>query len=227
MKEILKWLFIETHAKWVFVILIFELWLAMNISPTILTDYPFANSFAEMMAFIPAVHAFDGLALHPESTRFFIAMSFFLLIPKSIAVFIYLQKNPHSEMSQYVITPYTTTKPSRALRVGEDLTEEEAKKLLTVKRSMFSRLVWSLLSLGLVGLSIMICLLIGETSERDLALTKGIHLSLIKGGFSMWFTFSIFRLTFCALLIAVAFFIIKDYFRLFIDITKKFFRFIF
>ncbi|PCJ33203.1 MAG: hypothetical protein COA90_00795 [Gammaproteobacteria bacterium] len=221
MKGLIKWLFIDSHVKWLCIILLFEYWVAVTISPTLLTDFSLANDFVEVMSFIPTVHAFDDLAIHPEATRFFIALSFFLLLAKSMAIYVFFLNNPNTEMSQFVITPYTKTKPNRNFKLSGVLTEEEAKQLSTVKRSMFSRIVWSILSLGLAAGFIFMSLNVGSVSERDLRVTQGVHQSLIQGGFSMWLSFSLYRLTIAAGAITVAFFIIKDYLRLFIEITKK------
>ena len=73
-------------------ILLFELCVAITISPTVLTDHPLANYLVEFMAFIPSVHAFDSLAINPESIRFYMALSFFMLIPKAMAVYIFFKK---------------------------------------------------------------------------------------------------------------------------------------
>jgi len=224
MQELIKairYFFVESHIRWLLYILVIEYFIATNLSPTILSDYAIASYFVEKMSFLDAVHVFDNTAIHPESVSFFIALSFVLLIPKTISIYFFLQNNPYSEMSQLVITPYTKYKPSRALKAGEGLTEEDAKTLLTVERSMFSRIVWSLLSLGLAAGLIWMCLRIGVSDDRSLIVTQRVNRSIGNGGMDMWLSLSTYRFVGAALLTAVSLFIIKDYYRFFKELINK------
>ncbi len=217
-------MFTKSHIRWLLYILVFEYLVAVSLSPTILSDYFLASYFVEKMSFISAVHALDNLAVYPEVTCFFIALSFFLLIPKTVCIYLFFHKNPYSERSQYVITPYTKFKPSRTLNVGEELTEEEGKELLTVERSMFSRIMWSLSSLGLAFTIIISNLNIGGDVLNP---REFVYQSLIQGGAEMWLSFSVYSLCAAAAFTAVSIFIIKDYFRLFIEIVRRVVTFIF
>jgi len=213
MKDVLKWLFIESHAKWLSYILVVEYFIATNLSPSFLSDSALLTVFVEKMSFIKGVHAFDSIAIHPEAVSFYIALAFVLLIPKSICMYYFLTKNPYSEMSQYVITPYTKTKPKRTLRAGEVLTEEEAKQFPTVERSMLSRIFWSVMILLMAAGMLFMNVELGRVSE--LLVTQKVQRAIAAGGVPMWFSLSVCRLTVSALLVAVSFFIIKDYYRLF------------
>lgn len=221
MIEALRYYFLESHIRWLLYIVLFEYIVALTLSPTILSNYVLAQYFVDIMSFISAVHAFDDVAKYPEAVSFFIALAFVLLIPRIIVCYLFLKANPYSQMSQLVITPYTKYKPSRALNFGEELTEEEAKQLLTVERSMLSRVIWSLLSLGLSAGFIWICLEIGVNNDQDLILTQRINNGIANGGSDMWWSLSVCRISFAALMLATSFFIIKDYMRLFFSLFRR------
>ncbi|MDC0598756.1 hypothetical protein OAP18_02835 [Gammaproteobacteria bacterium] len=216
-KNLLRWIFIESHAKWLFLILLFEYLVAINLSPSILTNYPIFNLLVDAMSFIPAVHNFDQIAIDPERVSFYIALTFILLIPKTYSIYHFLVKNPVKEMSQYVITPYTKSKPvkTRQILSTANMTEEEVKQLPTVERSLFSRFFWSIMTLlfcfGMIAVSF---LKGGIGSGRADLILDGINMDIANGGSTMWYQIS-GHLTLCALLLAVSFFILKDYIKYF------------
>ena len=211
MIKLFKHLFIEGSAKWLMLILAFEFFVATNLSPTILTDYPILNSLVESMAFIPAIHNFDKIATHPEAVRLYIALAILLVIPKSFAVYDWLKKNPNMWMRQFIITPLTTTKPTSAqLATRLSKTEEEIAQMPTEPRSRASAIFWSLMILGFaLSISIVFVFDAGR-STNDAHIQEGIN-KIAKGGLFMWFEFSLMKSTFTSLLLAVSVVVLKDY----------------
>lgn len=210
-KGILHWLFIESHAKWLFMILAFEYFVAVNLSPTILTDYPVLNWIVEKMAFIPSIHNFDEVAVHPEAVRFYIAFALIMVIPKSISFHHFLEKNPITEMRQYVITPYSMTKPKRTAQIfAPRMSQEEAKQLPTVERSLLSRFFWSIMTLFF---AFMMVVVIVSFKNGSFVLTPDNYIP--NGGITMWFALSVKFMMLCAALLAISAFIIKDYIKYF------------
>jgi hypothetical protein len=214
-QDFLRWVFIESSAKWLFMILLFEYIVAVNLSPTILTDYPIFNWVVEKLSFIPAVHNFDDIAVHPEAVRFYIVLTTILLIPKSASIYYTLAKKPITGMAAFVITPYTITKPTEMTRMFVDSWKlpDNVTAGPQQPRSMFSRVFWSLAILimctGLVwayhyGVA-------GHPLQmRDFPLLADN---------SLWLEFSTTAI-FSALLIAISSFIIKDYIRLFVELFQ-------
>ncbi len=216
-QDFLRWVFIESSAKWLFMILLFEYIVAVNLSPTILTDYPLFNWVVEKLSFIPAVHNFDDIAVHPEAVRFYIALAFLLLIPKAISIYYFLVKNPITEMRQYVITPYTTTKPKSTRQIlAPRMTQEQAKQLPTVERSMRSRVFWSIMTLLFTVGSVIVMII--TNNEILPSYAKG---RIENGGISMWFEISLQTMMLSAVLLAVSIFIIKDYIKYFKEKLSK------
>lgn len=211
MTKIFKWLFVESSARWLIYILTAEYFIATNLSPTILTDYPILNSLVESMAFIPAVHNFDKIATHPEAVRFYIALAIFLIIPKSMSIYHWLRKNPIKELRQYVISPLTNTQPASTHQVATDswMTEEQIKQQPTKKRSMASRIFWSLMILLFTfGCSYIIYILGYGGSQPYM---QEVEKNIAVGGLVIWFQLSLKMTTFIGLLIAISAFVIKDY----------------
>jgi len=211
MKEILKWLFVESHAKWLFMILVFEYLVAVNLSPTILTDYPIFNWIVEKMSFIPSINNFDDVAPHPERVRFYMAFALIMVIPKTISFHHFLDKNPITEMRQYVITPYSTTKPKGTAQIfAPRMSQEEAKQLSTVERSLLSRFFWSIMTLLFTFMTVVIII---TFKNGSLVLTPDNYIP--NGGITMWFVISLKLMMLCAALLAISVFIIKDYIKYF------------
>jgi len=209
---------ITSHARWLWRILLFEYIVAMTISPTILSRSPFLNSFVECFAFIPVVHGFDDTAKHPEAVRFYIVMTTLLLIPKVMSIYTTFAKSKVPFMLSYVITPYTKTKAADSGKLFRDTffgVERENSEIEQVPRSMFSRIVCSLLFL-VVGLVVAYIKSYGVSGYPPLQITSG-HLTI---GFDLWWEFSASN-TEIALVLAICTFIIKDYIRLFISIGRR------
>ena len=211
MIKIFKWLFVESSARWLIYILTAEYFIATNLSPTILTDYPILNSLVESMAFIPAIHNFDKIATHPEAVRFYIALAILLVIPKSFAVYDWLKKNPNMWMKQFIITPLTTTKPTSAqLATRLSKTEAEIAQMPTVPRSRASAIFWSLMILLFM---LMMCFVFvfdtgfSNTSEYVQKLQNRIAMN----GVLMWYQLSVKQMTVSVLLLTVSAVIIRDY----------------
>lgn len=211
MIKIFKWLFVESSARWLIYILAVEYFIATNLSPTILTDYPIFNRLVESMAFIPAIHNFDKIATHPEAVRFYIALAILLVIPKSFAVYDWLKKNPNREIRQYVISPLTDTQPASSLQMWTDgaMTEDQIKRQPTNPRSITSRIFWSILIL-LFAIGCLV-VLFTEGFSTSSAYLQDLYLLIAKGGVAMWYQLAIKHATFTALLLAISAFVIKDY----------------
>jgi len=211
MIKIFKWLFVESSARWLIYILTAEYFIATNLSPTILTDYPTLNYLVESIAFIPAVHNFDKVAVHPEVVRFYIALAILLVIPKSFAVYDWLKNNPNMWMRQFIITPLTTTAPaSSQLATRLSKTEEEIEKLPTVARSRTSAIFWSLMILfvGIIVPSVMI-FVNGFSNHSEYVTGRQNRIAI--GGIAMWYQLSVSQMTISALMYAICTVIIRDY----------------
>jgi len=212
MIKIFKWLFVESSARWLIYILTAEYFIATNLSPTILTDYPTLNYLVESIAFIPAVHNFDKVAVHPEVVRFYIALAIFLVIPKSFAVYNWLKQNPNMWMRQLIITPLTTTAPtSSQLATRLSKSEEQIQRLPTVPRSRASAIFWSLMILGFALMTILVEFSAGGEYQKDSSYLNILNARTAASGASMWFQLSVKHMTFTGLLLAISFVIIRDY----------------
>jgi len=223
-QDILRWIFIESSAKWLFMILLFEYIVAVNLSPTILTDYPLFNWVVEKLSFIPAVHNFDDIAVHPEAVRFYIALAFILLIPKAISIYYFLVKNPITGMATYVITPYTTTKPDSTRRMFSDSWQDEENATVGEQkpRSMFSRIFWSMMILALTMGAIWVFVFTDFGHGDFSSFLKKSDANIANGGITLWYEFSINNMGISGLLIAISAFVIKDYIRYFIALFRRF-----
>lgn len=223
MGEALRYFFLESHARWLLYILTFELFVALTISPTILTDYRLANYFVEVMSFLDVVHAYDEAVTNPEAVSFFIALSFFLFIPKVFAWYLFFIKTPYSQLAQFVITPYTKYKPNRTLGFFEMPTEEEAKEIFTIKRSMFSRIIWSLLSLLIAIGIIWMQLKVSPDIRQVTPISKNLTGMIAAGDIFLWFSVAIYITAASALMMNVIYFICRDYCLFTKELTGKVF----
>lgn len=221
MVEALRYFLLESHARWLIYILVFECIVAVTLSPTILTDYVLAQYFVDKMSFLNAVHAFDGEVRHPEAVSFFIALSFVLLIPKAVAWYAFLKNTPYSQLAQFVITPYSKYKPNRTLGLFEMPTEEQAKQIFTIERSMFSRIIWSLLSLLLSIGILWYTADMNPDHDRNGLLLKEKTALINAGGIYIWFVISFAYVAMASLMMSVIYFICRDYCRFFNELVYK------
>lgn len=222
MVELLRHFLLESHARWLIYILVFEYLVAVTLSPTILTDYALAQYFVDKMSFLDAVHVFDDVAKYPEAVSFFIALSFVLLIPKTLSLYYILTKNPILDLNKFIITPYTLTKPTETNLMYRQRQQEGigGKAVLRKPRSMFSRIFWSLLILFFtISFS---ALLLYFSFHVGYAVIPERGMDTFSTNVLVWLQFSIGVLTSSSFLIVVSVFIIRDYVRLFIGFSKKF-----
>jgi len=167
------------------------------------------------MAFIPAVHNFDKIAIHPEAVRFYIALAILLVIPKSFAVYDWLKKNPNMWMRQFIITPLTTTAPTKSQFVARHTkNEDEIAIMPNEPRSRASAIFWSLMIL-LFTVGTMIVTWSEGGFGRDSFYVNMLNARITQGGIPMWFELSVKNMTFTGLLIAISFVVIEDYITLF------------
>lgn len=208
-KSIIHWLFVESHAKWLFMILAFEYGVAVSLPPTVLTDYPLFAWLVDQLSFIPSIHNFDEVAKYPEVVQFYMTFALTMVIPKSISFYHFLEKNPITEMRQYVITPFTTTKPKHTKQIfAQRMSQEEARRLPTTERSLPSRFFWSFMTLFFA-----FAMMIGAINMGVGGFIADSYIA--EGGALMWFEVSLQLMMVCAIALAVSAFIIKDYIRYF------------
>jgi len=219
MQHMFKWLFIESHAKWLFIILAIEFFVAQNISPTILTDLPILGKLVESLSFIPMIHNVEQNLPTMEAIKFFIVLTLFFLPIKVFSFYNFLIKNPITELRQYVITPLTTTKPKSSNILKESMmTKVQIAQQAIVNRSLFSRLFFSIMTL-LLTLLFTVVLLYGVT-DKPFQRTGG----LLTTGGSLWWEFSI-NSTICAVFLAISSLVIQDYIAWFILLYHRFMKF--
>ena len=210
-QDILRWIFIESSAKWLFIILLFEYIVAVNLSPTILTDYPLFNWVVESMASIsPGLHNYDHITVHPEAVRFFFALTTLTLIPKSICIYYFLMKNPITAMNTYVITINTTKQPASTseMFINSWQKEEEATLGPQKPRSMLSRVFWTLMILLFTAVLIWVHYF---PTDAPFLIDKT---PLAIGWFLLWANFTAISV-FNGLFLAISYFIIWDYIQWF------------
>lgn len=150
-------------------------------------------------------------------------MTTLLLIPKSVSIYTTFVKSKIPFKMSYVITPYTKTKAADSGKLFRDTffgVEREVDEIEQVPRSIFSRFVWSLIIL-VIGLGCSYLKVYGiadfGVTDFDQPPMTGAPLSL---GHNLWFEFSVVN-TWCAVMLAISTFIIKEYLRLFISITRQ------
>ncbi len=210
-EKVARQLLLEGYWRWLVYILLFELWLAYAISPTILTDYPFLDSLvAGMQLFAPVLGYIGNKVSHPEAVRFYVAATL-SLFPLKVA-FWYWWLN-HDRLGGYlhlVISPLTDKEPaSGADFIKEPLYRDGLTKRPKQKpRSMASRVIWSLL---IVMLAIgMVWVLLSAGSTNGLVEEKA-YRAMSAGGAALWFAWAIKMITFTAFMVATSLCTVRDY----------------
>jgi hypothetical protein len=204
-------LLIEGYWRWLVYLLLFELWLAHFIPPTVLTDFPVFNKIVEwMQPFAPVLGYIGNKVTHPESVRFYVAVTLILFPLKVAYWYWWLNHDRLGGYAHLVISPLTDKTPASASDfIKEPLYRDGFTSRPKQKpRSMASRIIWSLLIVMFAGAGMTVMLIAGSTN--GLVSTKAYH-AMSAGGAALWFSWSIKITTFAAFLVAVSFCIIRDY----------------
>ncbi len=100
-------------------------------------------------------------------------------------------------------------------------TEEQAKQIFTIERSMFSRIVWSPLSLLLSVDMLWYVMRMSPEMDRNGLLLKDKTALINTGGIYLWFVISFFYMTMTSLMMNVVYFICRDYCLFFNELICK------
>ncbi|MFT4581432.1 MAG: hypothetical protein ACI915_000164 [Gammaproteobacteria bacterium] len=197
-----------------FSILAAELVLANSLPPNILTDWPTFEYLVDLVQHIAPVlgNITDETAAHPEAVRFYIVVTFFLMLIKA-GLFFHWINSKHLGIYRFlVISPLIDTKPTgKDHFILEPLRRERGLAPQNKPRSMFSRVFWSsLILLFAIAMAWGILTFFsppGPTTRGD----GDEFRALVAEGFSMWSSWTVKLLTFESVLLAMSGCIVRDY----------------
>jgi hypothetical protein len=137
----------------------FELWLILNLSKTVLQDFPMLRKFVNVVGSVaPAVHHFDGVPENSQIISLVMTLSVFLILPK-VALFVRLLRSDRMRNYRYlIVSPLTEAIPkspksfvSDPLRSDKANGAPELMQPISMDRRIFLSIVILLFSIG-VGL---------------------------------------------------------------------------
>lgn len=181
----------------------------------ILSDVPVFGYFVQWTEIIaPIIGKFDARnATHPEAVRFYIALSSWLLIPKTIALYRWLAGKRNTSLGgQLIVSPLTSTQAGgvegyvlEPLKDGNSTPAEAPKE-----RSWFSRIFWSILIFAFAGAMLFMFLVNGSPQSTDSEIRQ-YFVARGAGGVGMWYVQSVKAAVFLAFLLSVAATVARDY----------------
>lgn len=205
-------LLIEGRWRWLIYILLFELWLAYSIPPTILSDVPLLKGLVDTMQLVISGLGYvtPERTLLPEAARLYLSVTFLLVIPKVLFFFYWLNSDRKGIYRHLVISPLTDQSPVNPGEfIIEPMQDGDKQPRQQKSRSMFSRILWSSLILAL-SLGVLWLILDPFTSND-----KTLYRSFMAGGYLMWFGWAVKFLTLASFYFAVCLCIGRDYYVFF------------
>jgi hypothetical protein len=197
--------------RWIGYLMLFEFFLAANMSSTVLTNHPYLVPLVDLaQTFAPVIGKIDAsIVKHPERVRLFIALTVFILPVKMLIVYRWLRRKPAGVYSAVVISPLTDTQVAKGIEWMEIEEDSDTSNLPRKPRSMRSRVIWSLLILAMAAGSPYV-LFDGLVGFGATKIGGGLPL-LDKGVVSMWFHWVVRGLVFSMVMVPVGVCIIQDY----------------
>jgi hypothetical protein len=212
LSEMVQWVRGWGSLRYVFYVLLFELLLAYFMPPTVLHDILWLNYLVDAVQHIaPVIGKFNlHNATHPDAVRLYLAITLFLVIPKTIAIYGWLNRDRNDNSSQFVISPLTDTHAGTAGEwVTEPLRHDKEVRVLE-ERSLASRIIWSLLIIAVTA-GILFAFLDGGSPDSQHLASQESFRNVGSGYFRMWMAWSIMKMTLASLLLAISIFIARDY----------------
>lgn len=196
----------------IFYIIVFEFLLAYAIPPTILHDIAWLNYFVDAMQHIaPIIGKIDiHNSAQPDAVRLYLALTLLLLIPKTAALYLWLNNRRGGNFDQLVISPLTE---NHAGSVGDYVVEplrHSEKKIPTKKRSWVSRIIWSVLIFAFTAGMLWANLNAGSPDSSNSEI-RDVYRYVGQGGVVMWVQWSVKQMTFLAFLLAISITVGRDY----------------
>jgi hypothetical protein len=205
------------HWRWFLGVLVFELWLATaDMSPSLVTAAPVKAFVDAIGKLAPVVHNFDRVAPHPEALSLFFAVTTLLILPKAAFFFIWLNSSRFAMYRHFVVSPLATSSPAHVWQfITEPLHDEKVRE--EKPRSVRSRFAVSLLIVVILGLLTYVILQFGwELNKNGVAVPDDLQL-LSRGGWWLWFVWSLKWGTLAAFFSAILACILRDYSSLLSD----------
>jgi hypothetical protein len=199
---------------------LFELWLLLQVPESILRDSELARNYVSAMgAIAPVIHHFDRIAAKPDVLAFFLAISPFLIIPKIVFIVQWLKSDKLRIYRYFIISPLTKSVPKGPLDFvtdplrgsGENESAERLESITIYRRVALSLIMLCFVALmgvfypwGLYGADVAKS---GTLDFRDAAVAQG--------GWRLWLSWSVYRMTLTAGFLAIGYCILVDYLRWF------------
>jgi hypothetical protein len=196
-------------------IVLIELVLACFMPQNILSDAPILDYFVQVTTLVaPIINKFGARnAAHPEAVRFYLALSCWFLIPKTIALYRWLAGRRNTSLGrQLIVSPLTSTKADSVNGyVLEPMKDSSAQAAEAPKeRSWFSRIFWSILIFSFAGMVLFIFLVNGSPESKTSEIRQH-FIALGNGGVGMWYVQSVKAAVFSAFLLSISATVARDY----------------
>jgi hypothetical protein len=195
------------------VVLALELLLAYVLPESAFAEDSLAAGLVALTArFAAVVHNFDRVARHPEALSLYFAITFWLVIPKTVFWYWWLHSSERSNAKYFVISPLTRTRPASykefAAAPFVDFSSAETS------RSMVSRVFWSCAIVLFWLLAFAVCVNFGWQGQsgpaaRDIGFRFSVE-QVAAGGIGAWLPWSLLMITFLAFLQAIVLTIVRD-----------------
>lgn len=199
-------------------LLLFEMALAALLPDDVLTLFPSLDRIVtELQAYIPSIAAFDKAEFPGNgATRLFMSIAL-LLVPLKVFLFYDWMADVRSGVSKHLVVTLTSdTKPADGSGfVSDPLYEDMGAKRPTKPRSMFSRIFWSLLILGMTAVwwfMVHSVFDMDDYSGID-SRSRGFRSLAYRRWFESWYEWSIASLSFTAFFTTSSIFVLKGYWQ--------------
>lgn len=211
--SVLKEPLLEKHWRWLAYILIAELWLAYSLPQTPLTDFPFLALLVNYVQGIaPVIGKIDyRIAAHPEAVRLFLTLTLLLMPLKVFFFFRWITGDQPGVYRYHVISPLTDQGPKSVFEFISDPSDAaDTGPRPQKQRSMLSRVIWSLMILAFTVGALVVALYFGDPNNGN-PRTLERFLPFGKEGLEMWWAWSVKRMFFSSLMLAVSVCVVFDY----------------
>jgi hypothetical protein len=165
-------------------------------------------------SYAPVIHNFDRVVPYPEVYQAYFALTFLFLLPKTALLYAWLNSDRRANYRFLVVSPLTTTTPPSwtGFVIAPLDANSPASESAAARRSMLSRVIWSVAIVALFLGFVAVTLTFGWQVRLERASGMGRLFDWVaRGRFGLWFSWSVLWMTFLSLWAAVVVAVLRDY----------------
>jgi hypothetical protein len=209
------------HHSWFAALNVAELALAFAIPANAFEKMPWTGDFAAWLAdYVHVINRFDSIAVSPDRTELYLALTVCLVPLKILFFFIWLNRDRLVNYLSMVVSPLTNARPTVSDFVlsadSERRPEIQKRAAIGEPRPLLERVAWSLAILAFAALMVfdagyLFGYEIPKGATNDLRSVQIKYRAIAEGGLSMWFWWAFVQLNVVSLVLAAAVCVLRDY----------------